>query len=191
MLRAFGPLGREGPSRAFTRFFAGRSSACTQPLPQPLPSAFSMLPLSTGPLSPKGVLPPPPPSLGALFGQQAHLHHTTAGAVTPPACSPPCSVLPATRALTAAHPSCCGHLVLEVNNLVNTCTCSPSSQILQGTAAIVWLLCLMCAVATMLCLGSMPRVLQHGWGSSQRHSRRAIKVEAGASRLQTSTMHEL
>lgn len=150
MLRAFGPLGGEGPSRAFTGFFAGHSNACTTALPQPLPCGLSLPPLPTVPLSRKGVLPPPPPSLGALFCQQARLHHSTAGLATPPACSAHCFVLLATRALAATHPCCCGDLVLEVNNLVNTTTCSKNEQLSQDTAAAAWLLCSLCAVGSQL-----------------------------------------
>lgn len=151
MLRAFGPLGRGGLSRAFTRFFAGHSNACRNALPQPLPYGFSMRPLSIVPPSRKGVLPPPPPSLGALFCQQVHLHHITAGLTTPPGCSAHCSVPTTARPLAGAHPSCYENLVLEVNNLVNTNTCSRNAQLSQGTAAAAWLLCSLYAVASQLC----------------------------------------
>jgi hypothetical protein len=104
--------------------FAGHSNACRKTLPQPQAYVLSMPPLSTVPLSRKGVLPPPPPSLGATFCQQAHLHHSTAGLATPPCCSADYFLPPAARALSTAHPTCCGHLVLEVNNLVNTTSSS-------------------------------------------------------------------
>jgi hypothetical protein len=152
LLRAFGPLGREGPSRTFTtRFCAGLSNACQILLPRPLPHGFMKRPLSIGPLPLKGVLPPPPPSLGALFYQQAHLDHSTAGLATTPSCSAHYSVLPAARAMPGAHPCGSVHLVLEVNNLVNTTTCTQNEQSSQGTAAAAWLLCSMCAVASQHC----------------------------------------
>jgi hypothetical protein len=180
LLRAFGPLEREGPSRAFTGFFAGRCNAPTTSLPQPLPLGSSLPPLSTVPLSRKGNLPPPPPSLGALLRHQAQLHHTIAGLATPSARSPYCAVLPVTRLLAGVHHSCYGHLVLEVNCLVNTSTCTPSAQIIQGTAAAAWLLCSLCAVAPLLCSCSMPRVLHRGWP--------AVKVGAGAGADQPSML---
>lgn len=65
-------------------------------------------------------------------------------------------------ALPGARPCCCEHLVLEVNNLVNTTTCTQKGQLSQGTAAAAWLLCSMCAVAPQHCWCSMPMVLWHG-----------------------------
>lgn len=151
MLRAFGPLGGEGPSRAFTRFFAGHSNACTNACPQPLPHCFSMHPLSTVPLSRKGVLPPPPPSLRALFCRQVHLHYVNDGLTTRPACSAHWSVPTTARPLAEAIPNCYGHLVLEVNKIGQHQHLHPNAQLPKGTTAATWLLCLLCAVPSQLC----------------------------------------
>jgi hypothetical protein len=108
--------------RRYEVFLAGHSTASQKPLPQSLPIGFLKPPLSTVPLSHKGVVPPPPPFLGALFCNQAQPHHSTAGSVLPTRHPAHCCVLPGARAASDARSSCCWHLVWEVNNLVNTNT---------------------------------------------------------------------
>ncbi len=148
---------RASPTRS--KFFGRSQHRLQKTLPQPLPCGFSKPPLSTGPLSHKGVLPPPTPSLGALFCQQAQPHQSTAGSVMRTQRPPHCSVPPGTRAASEAHPSCCWVLVLEVNFLVNTYTCSQDAQLFQGRAGAAGLQCSLCVVASQLCCGTMPKVL--------------------------------